>query len=93
MFNLSPAELTILTVWAVGIVVAVTLILTKNLDLRARIIVLVAAIGLPVIGSLPVMLTGSIQPLRAEGKINLRANLPDASNIFVSKQLRVPSSV
>ncbi|MDN5669061.1 MAG: hypothetical protein L0G87_11775 [Renibacterium salmoninarum] len=55
MFDLSGVEFAVLGVWAAGVVVAVLLLSTREFGLRSRLTILLAALALPVLGSLPVI--------------------------------------
>lgn len=55
MFALSTLELILVALWAMGILVAVALLMTRDLTLRARLIILIAALALPVAGSIAVI--------------------------------------
>lgn len=58
MFDLSTVETVLIAVWALGIIVAIALISSKRFTVRTRALVLIAALALPVIGSLFVIAYG-----------------------------------
>lgn len=55
MFNFSSFELLALGIWVIGLVVAVLLLWTRDFSLRGRFTILIAALVLPVLGSLLVI--------------------------------------
>lgn len=71
MFNLSPFEIAFVAIWAIGVVFAVALIFTRDLKLRSRLIILGAALLIPVIGSLAVIAYG-IYSIATSGRSRIK---------------------
>lgn len=55
MFDLSGFELVALVIWLVGVVVAAVLLWKRDFGLRSRLVILIAALAVPVLGSLAVI--------------------------------------
>lgn len=55
LFDLSDFELVALVIWLIGVIFAVVLLWTRDLGFRSRVTILIAALALPVLGSLLVI--------------------------------------